>query len=140
MTSMKVVLIIIYKVLIGYGVQNWFDWFSQYILPCSCWWHGHDSGVCMHLHWCSLTMKNLELRSSLAIKGLFLYLKAFLTLSQTWFLNIFNFYELKIQLIHITHAVSISFLANKWTTCFAMDIIIQSWDWLPRDRTSNGIA
>ena len=49
-------LIIIYKVCIGDVIQTWLDQFSQYVLPCECWHHPHDSGVCMHLHWCSLMM------------------------------------------------------------------------------------
>ena len=42
----------------------------------------HASAVCMQFHWCSLMMTPLVLASSLAIKGLFLFFKAFLTLSQ----------------------------------------------------------
>ena len=110
--------VLIYKLLVQDGIQNWFEWFSQYALSCSCWQHHHDSVVCMHLHWCSLTMTTLGIRSSLDIKWLFLFLKEFLTLSQIWFLNIFIFYELTIPLILILHAVTIALLAYKWTTCF----------------------
>ena len=50
------VLIIKYKLLIVDGIQNWFDWFSHYVLPCHYWHHHHDSVVCMHLNWCLLTI------------------------------------------------------------------------------------
>ena len=118
-------LVLIYKVHFGCGIWDWFDWFYEYVIPCGCWWHHHDSGVCMHLYWCSLMMTTSEFRFSLAIKGLFFFLKAFLTLFRLWFLNIFIFSELTIQLILIPHEVIIAFIADKWTTCFAMDIIIE---------------
>ena len=130
-----------------------FTYFPSISFLYSCWHHCHDSGVYMHSHWCSLMMITLELSSFLAIKGLFFFLKVFLTLYQIWFINIFNFYELTIQLILFPHTMTIVFLAiNKqlvlpWTSSLKVEVdpleiepvwysltLLEFWS-LPKDTT-----
>ena len=44
----KTCLIIIYKMIVWDCIQNLFDWFYQYVLPCCCHQQHNISGVCRH--------------------------------------------------------------------------------------------
>ena len=94
-------LIIIYKVFVGDGNKNRFDWFFQYVLPCCCWWHCHDSKVCRHYAVMIIKDDNLGVKLFFCHKPSFVFLESisyfFLTLI-LYILKYFRFIWTTIQL------------------------------------------
>ena len=127
----------------------------HYNIQVACWWQClelvwlvissipfHALAVCMHFSLVFIDDDDFGVNIFSGNNCFFLFLKAFLTLSQIWSINIFNFNELTIRLINIPHVQCrlLSLLRNKPLNCFAMDIIIENWVRPTRDKTCNGRA
>ena len=70
-------LFIMYKLLVGNGIQNWFDWFFQYELLCHLWCHCHNSGKYWHYTLMFIDDDNLGVMLFSGHEASFLFLESF---------------------------------------------------------------
>ena len=109
--------------LVGKDIQNLFNWFSQYFLPCCCHCQHHDSGVYRQdtLIKPFIDDDDLGVRLFSGHKASFHFLKAFLTMLElnSLYLKKFRFLW-TYNSIPLSLIVKIAYLMGKWTTCFDM--------------------